>query len=166
MKSSSSKSTLNPSKGDLDEVECTEVKAYSGSKKKPSAKKKKCTHAITNSTLIESQEIKRSEFATYVEEKLSSFDKRQRKEDQWCSVFSFSTAIFQLLQSIKILTLWRRYLTVPRWFLKLNLHNGKYANTTNWITFYMDFLNSTNWCNILYSYRMIYNIFLLYDIIK
>ena len=166
MKSSSSKCTLNPSKGDLDEVECTEVKAYSGSKKKPSAKKKKCTHAITNSTLIESQEIKRSEFATYVEEKLSSFDKRQRKEDQWCSVFSFSTAIFQLLQSIKILTLWRRYLTVPRWFLKLNLHNGKCANTTNWITFYMDFLNSTNWCNIIYSYHMIYNIFLLYDIIK
>ena len=166
MKSSSSKSTLKPSKGDLDEVECTEVKAYSGSKKKSSAKKKKSTHAITNSTLIESQEIKCSVFATYIEEKLSSFDKRQRKEDQWCSVFSFSTAIFQLLQSIKILTLWRRYLTVPRWFLKLNLHNVKCANTTNWITFYMDFLNSTNWCNIIYSYHMIYNIFLLYDIIK
>ena len=86
MKSSSSKCTLNPSKGDLDEVECTEVKAYSGSKKKSSAKKKKCTHAITNSTLIKSQEIKRSVFATYVEEKLSGFDKRQRKEDQWWSV--------------------------------------------------------------------------------
>ena len=34
MKSSSSKSTLKQSNEDLDEIECTEAKAYSGSKKK------------------------------------------------------------------------------------------------------------------------------------
>ena len=55
MKSSSSKNTLKQSNEDLDETECTEVKAYSGSKKKSLAEKKlklftKCTSAIANST--------------------------------------------------------------------------------------------------------------------
>ena len=59
------------------------MKAYSGSKKKSLAEKKielltKCTGATTNSTLIESQGIKRSAFATYVEEKLSGPNKLQR----------------------------------------------------------------------------------------
>ena len=67
----------------LDETECTEMKAYLGSKKNSLAEKKiklltKCTDAITNSILIESQKIKRSVFATYVEEKLSGLNKRQR----------------------------------------------------------------------------------------
>ena len=34
MKSSSSKNTLKQSNKDVDEIECTEVKTYSGSKKK------------------------------------------------------------------------------------------------------------------------------------
>ena len=60
-----------------------EVKAYSGSKKKSLTEKKielltKCTDAITNSTLIESQGIKCYAFATYVEEKLSGLNKHQR----------------------------------------------------------------------------------------
>ena len=83
MKSSSSKNTLKQSNEDLDETECTEVKAYSGSKKKSLAEKKiglltKYTDAITNSTLIESQGIKCSAFATIVEKKLSGLNKRQR----------------------------------------------------------------------------------------
>ena len=40
MQSSSSKNTLKKSNKDLDETECTEVKVYSGSKKKSSAEKK------------------------------------------------------------------------------------------------------------------------------
>ena len=83
MTSSSSKNTLKQSNEDLDEIQCTEVEAYSGSKKKLLAEKKvelltKCTDAKTNSTLIESQGIKRSAFATYVEGKLSGLNKRQR----------------------------------------------------------------------------------------
>ena len=31
---------------------------------------------------------------------------------------------------------------------------------------YMDFLNSSKWCNIIYSYHMIYNIFLLHHILE
>ena len=59
------------------------MKAYSGSKKESLTEKKielltKCTEAITNSTLIGSQGIKPSSFATYVEEKLSGFNKHQR----------------------------------------------------------------------------------------
>ena len=82
MKSSSSKNILKQSNKDLAEIECTEAKAYSGSKKKSSAEKKielfkKCTSAIANSTLFESQGIKRFAFATYVEEKLSGLNKRQ-----------------------------------------------------------------------------------------
>ena len=81
MKSSSGKNTLKQSNEDLDEIQCIEVKAYSGSKKKSLGEKKiglltKCT--TTNSTLIESQGIKRSAFATYVEEKLADLNKRQR----------------------------------------------------------------------------------------
>ena len=37
----------------------------------------KCTDAITSSALIESQGIKHSAFPTYVEERFSSFNKRQ-----------------------------------------------------------------------------------------
>ena len=53
--------------------ELYEVKVYSRSKKKPLAEKTidlltKSTDAITNSTLIKSQGIKRSAFTTYVEE--------------------------------------------------------------------------------------------------
>ena len=60
MKSSSSKSTLKQSNEKLDETECTEVNAYSGSKKNSLAKKKielltECTDAITNFRLIKSQ---------------------------------------------------------------------------------------------------------------
>ena len=67
----------------VDEIECTEMKAYSRSKKKSLAQKKielltKCTDALTNSTLIESQRKKRSPFATYVKEKLSGLNKCQR----------------------------------------------------------------------------------------
>ena len=83
MTSSSSKNTLKQPNEDLDEIQCTEVKAYSRPKKKLLAEKKvelltKCTNAKTNSTLIESQGIKRSAFATYVEGKLSGLNKRQR----------------------------------------------------------------------------------------
>ena len=51
--------------------------------KKSLAKKKielltNCTDFITNSTLIESQRIKRSAFANYVEEKLFGLNKHQR----------------------------------------------------------------------------------------
>ena len=146
MKSSNSKITLKQSNGDLDEIECAEVKAYLGSKKKPLAEKKielltKCTDAITNSTLIESQGIKRSSFTTYVEENVSVFNKRQRtitemktndvlfklpisvgnesidrniQPSRMFNLSRFSTAIFKILQSIKILTLWRTYPTVPQ----------------------------------------------------
>ena len=53
------------------------------SKKTSLAEKKielltECTDAITNFTLIESQGIKHSAFATYVEENLSGLNKRQR----------------------------------------------------------------------------------------
>ena len=83
IKSLSSKNTLKQSYEDLYESECTEVKAYSGSKKKSLAEKKielltKCTNAITNSTLIESKGIKPFAFATYVEEKLSGLNTCQR----------------------------------------------------------------------------------------
>ena len=83
MKSSSSKNTLKQSNEDLDQIKCTEVKAYSGSKKNLLAEKKiklltKCTYSITNSTLIESQGLKHPAFATYVEENLSGLNKRQR----------------------------------------------------------------------------------------
>ena len=83
MKSSSSKNTLKQSNEDLDEIECTEIKTYSESKKKPLTEKKiellieVCSDAIADSTLIESPGIKRSAFATYVEEKLSGLNKRQ-----------------------------------------------------------------------------------------
>ena len=77
------KSTLKQSNEDLDEIQYIEVKAYSGSKEKSLAVKKidvltKCTDAITNFNLIESQGIKRSAFATYVGEKLSGLNKRQK----------------------------------------------------------------------------------------
>ena len=83
MKSSSSKNTLKQSNEDLDQIKCTEVKAYSGSKKNLLAEKKiklltKCTYSITNSTLIESQGLKHPASATYVEENLSGLNKRQR----------------------------------------------------------------------------------------
>ena len=73
---------MKQSNKDLDEAEYTEVKTYSGSKKRSLTEKKielltKCTDGIINSTLIESQGIKRSAFATYVEEKLSGLSKRQ-----------------------------------------------------------------------------------------
>ena len=79
--SSSNKNILKQSNEDLDEIECTEVKADSGSKKNSLAGKKielliRRTDPITYSTLIESQGIKRSAFATYVEEKLSDLNKR------------------------------------------------------------------------------------------
>ena len=106
------------------------MKAYSGSKKTSLTEKTiklltKCTDCLTNSTLIESQGIKRSAFATYVEEKLSGFHKRQRTiaekrindllfEFKMFNFSRFSTAIFKILQSIKILTPWRTYLTVPQ----------------------------------------------------
>ena len=122
------------------------MKVYSGSKKKSLVEKKielltKCTDAITNSTLIESQGIKRSVLPTCVEEKLSALNKRQRtivKRGSMMFCYSlkclleinlliqifnlsrmfnlsrFSTAIFKIPQSIKILTLWRTYLTVPQ----------------------------------------------------
>ena len=82
-KASSSKNTPKQSNEDLDEIECTGVNAYTGSKKKSLAEKKielltKCTDAITNSILIESQGIKRSTFSTYAEEKLSGLNKRKR----------------------------------------------------------------------------------------
>ena len=53
-----------------------------GSKKNSLAETKikllaKCTNAIKNSALIESQGIRHSSFATYVEEKFSSFNKCQ-----------------------------------------------------------------------------------------
>ena len=59
------------------------MKVCLGSMKKSLAKKKielltNCTDFITNSTLIESQRIKRSAFANYVEEKLFGLNKRQR----------------------------------------------------------------------------------------
>ena len=82
-KSSSSKNTLKQSNEDLDEIECTEKKTYSGSKKKSLTERKiellieVCSDAIADSTLIESPGIKRSAFATYVEEKLSGLNKRQ-----------------------------------------------------------------------------------------
>ena len=81
MNSSSSKNTLKQSNEDLDEIGYTEVKAYTGSKKKSLAEKKiellkKYTDAITNFALIESQGTKGSVFATYVEEKLSGINKR------------------------------------------------------------------------------------------
>ena len=65
------------------QIECTVIKAYLGSKKKSLAKRKmelltKCTDIIANSTLIEPQGTKRSAFANYVEEKLSSLNKRQK----------------------------------------------------------------------------------------
>ena len=74
MKSSSSKNTLKQSNEDEDDIQCTELKAYSGSKKKSLAEKKielltKCTDAIKNSTLIKSQGIKCSAFTAYVEKK-------------------------------------------------------------------------------------------------
>ena len=83
MNSSSSKNALKQSNEGLDEIECTVVKTYSRSKKKSFAEKKielltKCTDPITDSTLIESQGMKCSALATYVEEKLSSCNKRQR----------------------------------------------------------------------------------------
>ena len=40
MRSSSSRNTVKQSNEDLDEIGCTEVKAYSGLKKKSSAEKK------------------------------------------------------------------------------------------------------------------------------
>ena len=57
-------------------------KNYLGSKKNSLAETKikllaKCTNAIKNSALIESQGIRHSSFATYVEEKFSSLNKCQ-----------------------------------------------------------------------------------------
>ena len=130
----SSKNTLKESNEDLDEIESTEVKAYSGSKKTSSAEKKielltKGTTNDINSTLIESPGIQCSTFTTYVEEKLSGLNKHQRtiakkrinvlfelKVYLLIKIFNlsgFSTAIFKILQSIKILTLWQMHLTVP-----------------------------------------------------
>ena len=160
----SSKNTLKQYNEDLDEVECIEEKAYSGSKKKSLAEKKielitKCTNAVTNSILIESQGIKRSSFATYVEEKLSGLNKPQTtiaekkindvlfelecllEMNLLIKIFNlsrmfnlsrFSTAIFKIHQSIKqskSLPYGKCTLQYLRWFLKPNLHNGKYANT-------------------------------------
>ena len=90
---------------------------------------------LTNSTLIESQGIKHSTFVTYVEEMLSGFNRRQRtivkkrinevlfdlemsveifKLSKMFSHSRFSTAIFKILQSVKILILMRTYLTIPQ----------------------------------------------------
>ena len=82
MKSSSSKNTLKQSSEDLDKIGCTEVKAYSRSKKKSLAEKKielltRCTDVITNSTLTKSQGIKRSAFVPYIEGKFTGLKKRQ-----------------------------------------------------------------------------------------
>ena len=129
----SSKNTLKESNEDLDEIESTEVKAYSGSKKTSAEKKiellTKGTTNDINSTLIESPGIQCSTFTTYVEEKLSGLNKHQRtitksrtnvlfelKVYLLIKIFNlsgFSTAIFKILQSIKILTLWQMHLTVP-----------------------------------------------------
>ena len=128
----SSKNTLKESNEDLDEIESTEVKAYSGSKKTSAEKKiellTKGTTNDINFTLTESPGIQCSTFTTYVEEKLSGLNKRQRtitksrtnvlfelKVYLLIKIFNlsgFSTAIFKILQSIKILTLWQMYLTV------------------------------------------------------
>ena len=83
MKSSSSKNTLKQSNEDQDEIEYTDVKIASGSKKKTLPERKielltKCTDAIASSTPKESQGTKRLAFASYIEEKLSGFNKRQR----------------------------------------------------------------------------------------
>ena len=101
MKSSNSKITLKQSSEDLDEIEYTEMKAYSGSKKNSLAEKTtklltKCANAITNSTLIESQGIKSSAFATFVEEKLSGFNKHQRT----IAEISINDALFEFEMSV------------------------------------------------------------------
>ena len=121
----SSKNTLKESNEDLDEIESTEVKAYSGSKKTSAEKKiellTKGTTNDINFTLTESPGIQCSTFTTYVEEKLSGLNKHQRtiakkrinvlfelKVYLLIKIFNlsgFSTAIFKILQSIKILTL-------------------------------------------------------------
>ena len=66
----------------LDKIECTEVKIIGDQRKNSIVETKikllaKCTNAIKNSALTESQGIRHSSFATYVEEKFSSLNKRQ-----------------------------------------------------------------------------------------
>ena len=66
----------------LDKIECTAVKIIGDQRKNSIVETKikllaKCTNAIKNSVLTESQRIRHSSFATYVEETFSSLNKRQ-----------------------------------------------------------------------------------------
>lgn len=83
MKASNSKNTLKQPNEDLD-TEYTDVPEISRKKSKTIAERKielltKCTDAITSSSKeSQSQGVKRTAFATYIDEKLSTYNKRQR----------------------------------------------------------------------------------------
>ena len=123
MKFSSSKITLKQFNEYLYEIEWTEM-VFSGLfriKKKSLAEKKiklliKGTDVITNSTLVESQGIRESMMFCLSLKCLLEMNLLIEicNLSRMFSLSRFSKAIFKILQSIKVITLWRKYLTVPQ----------------------------------------------------
>ena len=126
----------------------------------------KCSDAIRNSTLIESQEIKRSAFATYVEGLLSGRNKRQRtRGSRGSMMFCLSLkCLLEMNLSIEILNLSRMFTFQIQYSTPINqnpypMGNVPYSTaggsssstytmetvpTRGTTELYMDLLNSSN----------------------
>ena len=148
---------------------------------------------MANSILIESQEIKRSEFATYAEEKLSDFNNRQitlaeKRINDVLLELEMPVGNESIERNVQPLRNVQPFHIQGSNFQNRTINPNPYlianlpysiadgCSSSTWTkesvptrgnsASYMDFLNSSKCCNIIYSYHMIYNIFLLHAIIE